>query len=112
MLLEEVVLNLKRAEGRAHLTLRGRGGAFTTLDVAVSKFWSWPRTGSETDLEWLRQGMIGIRVEKIADAFQSAKGRLGRVGRAVHPWGDAASARPKSFSFSMQPRSELHGLGP
>jgi hypothetical protein len=29
-LLEEVVLNLKRAEGRAHLTLRWRGGAITT----------------------------------------------------------------------------------
>src|SRR5215471_1685448 len=32
-LLQEVILNLKRAEGRAHLTLRWRGGAFTTLDV-------------------------------------------------------------------------------
>ena len=37
-LLEEVVLNLKRAEGRAHLTLRWRGGAFTTVDVPVPKF--------------------------------------------------------------------------
>jgi DNA invertase Pin-like site-specific DNA recombinase/uncharacterized protein YndB with AHSA1/START domain len=37
-LLEEVILNLKRAEGRAHLTLRWRGGAFTTLDVPVPKF--------------------------------------------------------------------------
>jgi hypothetical protein len=34
-LLEEVILNLKRAEGRAHLTLRWRGGAFTALDVPV-----------------------------------------------------------------------------
>ncbi|MGH9630492.1 MAG: hypothetical protein ACRD7E_19445 [Bryobacteraceae bacterium] len=37
-LLEEVILNLKRAEGRAHLTLRWRGGAFTTLDVPVPRF--------------------------------------------------------------------------
>jgi hypothetical protein len=37
-LLEEVVLNLKRAEGRAHLTLRWRGGAFTALDVPVPRF--------------------------------------------------------------------------
>jgi DNA invertase Pin-like site-specific DNA recombinase len=37
-LLEEVILNLKRAEGRAYLTLRWRGGAFTTLDVAVPRF--------------------------------------------------------------------------
>ena len=32
-LLEEVILNLKRAEGQAHLTLRWRGGAITVLDI-------------------------------------------------------------------------------
>ena len=37
-LLEEVILNLKRAEGHAHLTLRWRGGAITTLDVRVPRF--------------------------------------------------------------------------
>jgi hypothetical protein len=37
-LLQEVILNLKRAEGRAHLTLRRRGGAFTTLNVPVPRF--------------------------------------------------------------------------
>ncbi len=37
-LLEEVVLNLKRDEGHAHLTLRWRGGAVTTLDVLVPRF--------------------------------------------------------------------------
>jgi hypothetical protein len=37
-LLEEVVLNLKRVEGHAQLTLRWRGGAITTLDVAVPRF--------------------------------------------------------------------------
>jgi len=37
-LLEEVSLNLKRAEGRAHLTLRWRGGAITVLDVGVPRF--------------------------------------------------------------------------
>ncbi len=48
-LLEEVVLNLKRAEGRAHLTLRWRGGAVTTLDVAVPKFRPiGPRTDEDT----------------------------------------------------------------
>jgi predicted DNA-binding transcriptional regulator AlpA len=36
-LLEEVALNLKRAEGHAHLTLRWRGGAITTLDVPVPR---------------------------------------------------------------------------
>jgi predicted DNA-binding transcriptional regulator AlpA len=48
-LLEEVVLNLKRSEGRAHLTLRWRGGAFTTLDVPVPKFKPMgPRTDEDT----------------------------------------------------------------
>jgi hypothetical protein len=48
-LLEEVILNLKRAEGHAHLTLRWRGGAFTTLDVPVPKFKPMgPRTDEDT----------------------------------------------------------------
>ena len=48
-LLEEVILNLKRAEGRAHLTLRWRGGAFTTLDVLVPRFRPMgPRTDEDT----------------------------------------------------------------
>ncbi|MCU1292036.1 MAG: recombinase family protein [Bryobacterales bacterium] len=37
-LLEEVVLDLKRTQGKAHLTLRWRGGAITMLDVTVPRF--------------------------------------------------------------------------
>ena len=48
-LLEEVALNLKRAEGRAHPTLRWRGGAITLLDVPVPRFKPMgPRTGEDT----------------------------------------------------------------
>ena len=48
-LLEEVVLNLKRAEGYAHLTLRWRGGAITSLDVSVPRFIPMgPRTDEDT----------------------------------------------------------------
>jgi DNA invertase Pin-like site-specific DNA recombinase len=48
-LLEEVVLNLKRAEGRARLTLRWRGGAITLLDIAVPRFKPMgPRTDEDT----------------------------------------------------------------
>lgn len=49
-LLEEVVLNLKRAEGRAHLTLRWRGGAISLLDVPVPRFkpMGGPRTDEDT----------------------------------------------------------------
>ena len=54
-LLEEVVLNLKRAEGRAHLTLRWRGGAFTALDVPVPRFKPMgPRTDEDTISLWHR----------------------------------------------------------
>jgi len=48
-LLEEVVFNLKRAESHAHLTLRWRGGAITTLDVSVPGFRPMgPRTDEDT----------------------------------------------------------------
>jgi DNA invertase Pin-like site-specific DNA recombinase len=48
-LLEEVILNLKRAEGHAHLTLRWRGGAITILDVSVPRFKPMgPRTDEDT----------------------------------------------------------------
>jgi len=48
-LLEEVVLNLKRAEGHAYLTLRWCGGATTTLDVPVPRFRPMgPRTDEDT----------------------------------------------------------------
>jgi len=48
-LLEEVILDLKRAEGMAHLTLRWRGGAITLLDVAVPRFKPMgPRTDEDT----------------------------------------------------------------
>jgi predicted DNA-binding transcriptional regulator AlpA len=48
-LLEEVILNLKRAEGQAHLTLRWRGGAITALDVPVPRFKPMgPRTDEDT----------------------------------------------------------------
>jgi len=48
-LLEEVAMNLKRAEGHAHLTLRWRGGAITILDVTVPRFRPCgPRTDEDT----------------------------------------------------------------
>jgi predicted DNA-binding transcriptional regulator AlpA len=48
-LLEEVIFDLKRAEGMAHLTLRWRGGAMTLLDVPVPRFRPiGPRTDEDT----------------------------------------------------------------
>ena len=73
-LLEEAVLNLKRAEGHAHLTLRWRGGAITTLDVAVPKFRPLgPRTDEDT-ISLLRRLAVLYSDEVIA-------GILNRQGR-------------------------------
>ena len=73
-LLEEVVLNLKRAEGHAHLTLRWRGGAITTLDVAVPRFIPMgPRTDEDT-ISLLRRLAVLYPDEVIA-------GILNRQGR-------------------------------
>jgi DNA invertase Pin-like site-specific DNA recombinase/uncharacterized protein YndB with AHSA1/START domain len=73
-LLEEVILNLKRAEGRAHLTLRWRGGAFTTLDVAIPRFQPMgPRTDEDT-ISLLRRLAVLYPDEVIA-------GILNRQGR-------------------------------
>jgi len=48
-LLEEVILNLKRVEGHAHLALRWRGGTITALDVPVPRFRPMgPRTDEDT----------------------------------------------------------------
>lgn len=73
-LLEEVVLNLKRAEGHAHLTLRWRGGAITLLDVSVPRFQPMgPRTDEDT-ISLLRRLALLYPDEVIA-------GILNRQGR-------------------------------
>jgi DNA invertase Pin-like site-specific DNA recombinase len=78
-LLEEVVLNLKRAEGHAHLTLRWRGGAITTLDVAVPKFRPMgPRTDEDT-ISLLRRLAALYPDEVIAGIF-NRQGRKTATG--------------------------------
>jgi DNA invertase Pin-like site-specific DNA recombinase/predicted DNA-binding transcriptional regulator AlpA len=78
-LLEEVILNLKRAEGRAHLTLRWRGGAFTALDVPVPKFKPMgPRTDEDT-LSLLRRLATLYPDEVIAGIF-NRQGRKTATG--------------------------------
>ena len=48
-LLEEVTVDVRRAEGQAHLTLRWRAGAMTTLDIPVPRFRPMgPRTDEDT----------------------------------------------------------------
>jgi DNA invertase Pin-like site-specific DNA recombinase/predicted DNA-binding transcriptional regulator AlpA len=78
-LLEEVILNLKRAEGHAHLTLRWRGGAITTLEVAVPKFRPMgPRTDEDT-ISLLRRLAALYPDEVIAGIF-NRQGRKTATG--------------------------------
>jgi predicted DNA-binding transcriptional regulator AlpA len=73
-LLEEVALNLKRAEGHAHLTLRWRGGAITTLDVPVPRFRPQGLHTDEDTIALLRRLAVLYPDEVIA-------GILNRQGR-------------------------------
>jgi DNA invertase Pin-like site-specific DNA recombinase len=78
-LLEEVVLNLKRAEGRAHLTLRWRGGAVTTLDVAVPKFRPvGPRTDEDT-ISLLRR-LAALYPDEVIAGILNRQGRKTATG--------------------------------
>jgi hypothetical protein len=78
-LLEEVVLNLKRAEGHAHLTLRWRGGAITTLDVAVPKFRPMgPRTDEDT-ISLLRR-LTSLYPDEVIAGILNRQGRKTAAG--------------------------------
>jgi hypothetical protein len=78
-LLEEVVLNLKRAEGRAHLTLRWRGGAFTALDVPVPRFKPMgPRT--EEDIISLLPRLAMLYPDEVIAGILNRQGRKTATG--------------------------------
>jgi DNA invertase Pin-like site-specific DNA recombinase/uncharacterized protein YndB with AHSA1/START domain len=80
-LLEEVVLNLKRAEGRAHLTLRWRGGAFTTLDVPVPRFKPMgPRTDEDT-ISLLRR-LATLYPDEVIAGILNRQGRKTATGES------------------------------
>ena len=78
-LLEEVVLNLKRAEGHAHLTLRWRGGAITTLDVSVPRFRPQGLRTDEDIISLLRRLAVLYPDEVIAGIF-NRQGRKTATG--------------------------------
>jgi hypothetical protein len=79
-LLEEVILNLKRAEGHAHLTLRWRGGAFTTLDVPVPRFRPMgPRTDEDT-ISLLRR-LAALYPDEVIAGILNRQGRKTATGK-------------------------------
>jgi len=78
-LLEEVSLNLKRAEGHAHLTLRWRGGAITTLDVPVPRFKPMgPRTDEDTI--WLLRRLAVLYPDEVIAGILNRQGRKTATG--------------------------------
>jgi uncharacterized protein YndB with AHSA1/START domain/predicted DNA-binding transcriptional regulator AlpA len=78
-LLEEVILNLKRAEGQAHLTLRWRGGAITTRDVPVPRFKPMgPRTDEDT-ISLLRR-LAALYPDEVIAGILNRQGRKTATG--------------------------------
>jgi DNA invertase Pin-like site-specific DNA recombinase len=78
-LLEEVILNLKRAEGRAHLTLRWRGGTFTMLDVPVPRFKPMgPRT--DEDILSLLPRLAALYPDEVIAGILNRQGRKTATG--------------------------------
>ena len=78
-LLEEVILNLKRAAGHAHLTLRWRGGAITVLDVAVPRSKPMgPRTDEDT-ISLLRR-LAALYPDEIIAGILNRQGRKTATG--------------------------------
>jgi DNA invertase Pin-like site-specific DNA recombinase/predicted DNA-binding transcriptional regulator AlpA len=77
--LEEVVLNLKRTEGHAHLILRWRGGAITTLDVPVPRFRpQGPRTDEDT-IDLLRR-LAALYPDEVIAGILNRQGRKTAMG--------------------------------
>jgi len=127
-LLEEVTLNLKRAEGHAHLTLRWRGGAITTLDVAVPRFKPMgPRTDEDT-ISLLRRlatlypdeviaGILNRQERKTAMGERFTANQVGSLRRyrniprfqpsAEPPTGDLVSIRKAAQILGMN-TSSIH----
>jgi DNA invertase Pin-like site-specific DNA recombinase len=78
-LLDEVIFNLKRAEGHAHLTLRWRGGTITILDVAVPRFRPMgPRTAEDT-ISLLRR-LAALYPDEIIAGILNRQGRKTATG--------------------------------
>jgi hypothetical protein len=127
-LLEEVILNLKRAEGHAQLTLRWRGGAITVLDVAVARFKPMgPRTDEDT-ISLLRRlaaiypdeviaGILNRQERKTATGERFTANLVGNLRRyrniprfqppAEPPTGELVSIRKAALILGMN-TSSIH----
>ena len=78
-LLEEVILNLKRAEGHAHLTLRWRGGAITVVDVPVPRFKPMGPCTDEDTISLLRR-LAALYPDEVIAGILNRQGRQTATG--------------------------------
>ena len=121
-LLEEVVLNLKRAEGNAHLTLRWRGGAVTMLDVSVPRFKPMgPRTDEDT-ISLLRRlaalypdeviaGILNRQGRKTATGERFTANQVGSLRRYRSiPRFQAAAEPPSGELVSIRKAAQMLGM--
>jgi DNA invertase Pin-like site-specific DNA recombinase/predicted DNA-binding transcriptional regulator AlpA len=103
-LLEEVMLDVKRAEGHAHLTLRWRGGAITTLDVPVPRFRPMgPRTDEDT-LSLLRR-LAALYPDEVIAGILNRQGRKTAMGERFTA-NQVGSLRRYRNILRFQPPSE------
>jgi len=121
-LLEEVVLNLKRAEGRAHLTLRWRGGAITLLDIPVPRFKPMgPRTDEDT-ISLLRRlatlypdeviaGILNRQGRKTATGERFTANQVGSLRRYRDiPRFQASTTPPDGELVSIRKAAQILGM--
>ena len=127
-LLEEVILNLKRAEGHAHLTLRWRGGAITVLDVPVPRFKPLGARTDEDTISLLRRlaafypdeviaGILNRQDRKTATGERFTANQVGSLRRyrniprfqpsAEPPAGELVSIRKAAHILGMN-TSSIH----
>lgn len=122
-LLEEVVLNLKRAENRGHLTLRWRGGSITMLDVPVPRFkpMGGPRTDEDT-ISLLRRlatlypdeviaGILNRQERKTATGERFTANQVGSLRRYRDiPRFQASTTPPDGELVSIRKAAQILGM--
>jgi DNA invertase Pin-like site-specific DNA recombinase len=121
-LLEEVILNLQRAEGHAHLTLRWRGGAITMLDIAVPRFKPMgPRTDEDT-ISLLRRlaalypdeviaGILNRQGRKTASGERFTANQVGSLRRYRNiPRFQPAAEPPTGELVSIRKAAQILGM--
>ena len=101
-LLEEVIVNVKREDEQAHLTLRWRGGLITELDVSLPRSHPTPVRSNEETIELVRRlakhysdaVIAGILNRQERTTATGMRFTASRVYNLRHHWGIARCEPP------------------